>query len=95
MIPTANDETIRCHRCRRFLAPGAGRPVALFFRWAAALSLGAVHAGMWLWTDLNNPYCRFCRRWVSFLALVLASLALGLAGAGFRWAFREKLLFNG
>lgn len=95
MIPTENPEPHCCHRCRRPLVPGTGRPVALFFRLAAALSLGAVHAGMWLWTDLNNPYCRSCRRWVSFLALVLASMVLGLVVAGFRWALREKLLFNG
>ncbi|HMU74447.1 MAG TPA: hypothetical protein PKZ00_02815 [Elusimicrobiota bacterium] len=95
MNPTAPPDPLVCHRCRRPLASGEGRPVALFYRLAAALSLGPVHAGMWLWTDLNNPHCRSCRRWVSFLALVLATMALALAGWGFRWAFREKLLFNG
>lgn len=90
--PPPEEPNLRCHRCGCPLAPGAGAPVARAFRLAAALALGAVHAGMWLWTDLANPYCRRCRRWLSFLSAGLAMGALVGAVAGFRWAFRRGIL---
>lgn len=81
-----------CHRCRRALGPGEGRPVALLFRLMAGLALGAVHAGMWLWEDLSREYCGRCRKWLSFLSVVLASMALGGLILGLRWARAKGIL---
>jgi hypothetical protein len=78
----------RCHRCARALAAGEGGPVRLFFRCVAGFSLAPVHAGMWLWEDLSRDHCPPCRRWLSFLSLVLGFLVLGLALWGLRWARR-------
>lgn len=83
--------TLSCHRCRRDLKPGEGRPVKLFYRLVAGLSLGPVHAGMWLWEDLSRDYCVRCRRWLSFLSLLLGTMALTLAILGFRWARRAGI----
>jgi hypothetical protein len=88
-----NDEGgLTCHRCRRSLRPGEGKPLKLFFRLAAALSLGPVHAGMWLWEDLARDYCRRCRRWLSFLSVLLGVLVLTLAVIGFRWGRRTGII---
>lgn len=81
-----------CQRCAKPTPADALRPVAPFFRWLAALSLGAVHAGWWLWEELSNVYCQRCRRWLSALCVVLAGLVLAGVVAAFRWAHRRGFL---
>jgi hypothetical protein len=80
-----------CHRCRRVIDEKNLRPVPLAFRILAGLALGAVHAGMWLWEDLGRAYCPRCRKWLSFLAVVLAILMLGVAAYGVWWAMKSGL----
>ncbi len=61
------------------------------FRVMATGALTPVHAGMWLWEDLSRDYCVRCRRWLSFLSVVMAAITLSLAYAGFRWARKQGL----
>jgi hypothetical protein len=90
-VETVPSESARCHRCDRPLSPGEGRPVGWSFKMLAGLSLGAVHAGMWLWEELSRDYCSRCRKWLSFLSVVLAALVVCLAFIGFRWALEQGI----
>ena len=92
MSPQENPARDICGRCGLKTPSEESRPVARGFRWIAGLSLGAVHAGWWIWEELSQPYCRRCRRWLSFLCVVLGGLVLSLALLALRWALRHGLL---
>ena len=74
------------------MAEGEGRPVSTYFRVMAAFALAPVHAGMWLWEDLSQDYCVRCRRWLSFLSVVMGGLTVSLGFLAIRWAHRAGLL---
>jgi hypothetical protein len=64
--------------------------VPFYFRLAATFALAPVHAGVWLWEELSQDYCRRCRRWLSFLSVVMAAFTLTGAFFAFRWVYRQK-----
>lgn len=81
----------KCQRCGKALARGEGGPVPKLFRLMAAMSLAAVHAGMWLWEEMSGDFCGRCRKWLAFLCVVLAGMVLAGVAAGLRWALRQGI----
>lgn len=82
----------RCHRCGRGLAVNAGRPVPLPFKILAALSMAAAHGGTFVMEELSNDYCGPCRRWLSFMAILLAMLVTGIGIGALWWAVKQGFI---
>lgn len=87
IVPIGN-----CHRCKKLLSSKNERRIPVFFKFLAGLALGPVHAGMWIWEDLSQPYCAPCQIWISILTVLLASIVLGVIVLVFKKILNLKIL---